>query len=458
MQRFSRPGPTGTTALVSILLCSGIPAQNGSSSLESRVAALESEMERLRFEHYEAQAHAQRSAAEMEVVLEELEDLRAATSSSGGTSSQAAAASSGAGGWTRSITLGGYGETHLNVVEGPGSDMIDNHRVVAYLGVAFNDWITLNTEVELEHSFVEEGQGEISLEQLYTDFEIVDEFNVRAGRFLTPLGIINQRHEPDTYNGVERPLIDTVLIPTTWSSDGAGFFGRIGDAFSYEVYVGSGLDGSGLDAVSGIRGGRQKERPGISRPAVSGRVDARPFQLFDDDSQNAGLGDLRLGGSFFAGGLDNGNRGRNPDVDGTLSIWSGDFEWTAGDFDLRGVLVFEHIDDAADLNRDIGGNVAEWLAGYSIEAAWHFWPEALQQGKLVDSDAIVFARFEDLNTQWQMPSGFEADGRGDRELLTAGLSFFPTSRYVIKGDVQFMDDDTSKDLPVRFNLGLGWSF
>ena len=58
----------------------------------------------------------------------------------------------------------------------------------------------------------------------------------------------------------------------------------------------------------------------------------------------------------------------------------------------------------------------------------------------------------------QMPSGFEADGRGDRELLTAGLSFFPTSRYVIKGDVQFMDDDTSKDLPVRFNLGLGWSF
>ena len=45
---------------------------------------------------------------------------------------------------------------------------------------------------------------------------------------LVPVGIINERHEPPVFYGVERPFVDTVIIPTTWFDVGAGVHGRIG--------------------------------------------------------------------------------------------------------------------------------------------------------------------------------------------------------------------------------------
>ena len=39
---------------------------------------------------------------------------------------------------------------------------------------------------------------------------------------LMPIGIINERHEPPVFYGVERPFVDTVIIPTTWFDVGAG--------------------------------------------------------------------------------------------------------------------------------------------------------------------------------------------------------------------------------------------
>ena len=33
---------------------------------------------------------------------------------------------------------------------------------------------------------------------------------------LAPVGIINERHEPPSFHGVERPFVDTFIIPTTW--------------------------------------------------------------------------------------------------------------------------------------------------------------------------------------------------------------------------------------------------
>ena len=43
-----------------------------------------------------------------------------------------------------------------------------------------------------------------------------------------PVGIINERHEPPVYYGVERPFVDTVIIPTTWFEIGAGVHGEVG--------------------------------------------------------------------------------------------------------------------------------------------------------------------------------------------------------------------------------------
>ncbi|KKL87773.1 hypothetical protein LCGC14_1931370 [marine sediment metagenome] len=142
------------------------------------------------------------------------------------------------------LKLGGYGEIHGNFTEGSESDKVDFHRLVLYLGYDFADWIKFHSETELEHAFGYDKNGEISIEQAYIDFLLSDNFNIRAGRLLTPIGIINKTHEPTLFNGVERPNFSKYIIPTTWSSDGVGFFGSLNPSLSYEAYVVAGLDGN----------------------------------------------------------------------------------------------------------------------------------------------------------------------------------------------------------------------
>ena len=351
------------------------------------------------------------------------------------------------------LKLGGYGEIHANFEEGDDSDQFDIHRLVMYLGYDFSDWIMFHSEVEIEHAFVNntnDGNGDVVIEQAYFDFLLSDMFNIRAGRVLTPLGIINKWHEPTLFNGVERPSFSRVIIPTTWSSDGVGIFGNLNPALSYEAYVVAGLDGSGFSATNGIRGGRIKERPSLNEPAVTGRLDYYPFMsTFEDSNQS-----LRLGLSGYFGGLDNGNQGNNPGINGEITIVSADFEYSLSRFDFRGALANIDIDGA----RQIGNGTAEQIFGWYLEGGYHFWPEQWKTGKLAKSDAVVFLRYDDFDTQYTMPSGIVKNPAGDREEWTFGVNFYPTSNVVIKADYQIRDDASGDNLNDLFNVGIGWTF
>ncbi len=355
------------------------------------------------------------------------------------------------GSWVDRFTLGGYGEMHANFAEGNAPDQFDIHRLVAYVGYEFNDWIKFHSETEIEHAFVSsENDGELSFEQAYLDFLLSDRVNVRFGRILTPIGIINKKHEPPTFYGVERPSFDRVIAPTTWPSDGLGFFGALGPSLKYEAYVVGGLDGSKFDDLDGIREGRLQERPSLHEPAVTGRLDFYPFAL-----RPAGYGQsLRLGASAYYGGVDNGNKGKNPGIEGDLRIFSGDFEYTISKFDLRGVVAHERIHGA----REIGNGTASEIFGWYLEGAYHFWPDAWKRGKLAKSDAVAFARYEDFDTQFKTPPGVPKNPAGDREEWTLGVSFYLTPAMVAKADVQIRDDGTGKDLPNLVNFGVGWQF
>ena len=59
---------------------------------------------------------------------------------------------------------------------------------------------------------------------------------------LMPVGIINERHEPPVYYGVERPFVDTVIMPTTWFEVGAGVHGEVGRGWRYRAYITSPLN------------------------------------------------------------------------------------------------------------------------------------------------------------------------------------------------------------------------
>jgi len=353
--------------------------------------------------------------------------------------------------WTKRVTLGGYGEMHLNFVAGGDGDMMDYHRWVLYVGYSFADWVKFRTELEIEHAFVsKESGGEIGFEQLLLDINLSDGVNVRIGRFLTPIGIINEKHEPTSFNGVERPLFAKYVIPTTWSSDGVGVFGNLGDQLRYQAYVTAGLDGSGFSATSGIRDGRMKERPGLSTPAITGRIDWFPLAT---SAVTAGQV-LRVGFSGWYGGIDNLNKGKDGGVGDTLTITSGDFEYTIDRFDFRGVAAWEHIRGA----EEIGNNVAEQIFGWYLEGAAHIWPESWKERKLEGMDLVFFLRYEWFDTQWRMPSGVDPDPRGRRQVITTGFTWFILPNLVAKIDYQWLDDDSDEGLDSLFNLGLGWAF
>lgn len=349
------------------------------------------------------------------------------------------------------FNLGGYGEMHANFTVDDDKDAFDIHRLVLYLGYDFNEWIKFHSEIELEHAFVSNSHdGEIGFEQAYVDFSLNESFNIRVGRILPPLGIINSKHEPPSFNGVERPSFAKYIIPSTWSADGIGIFGHLSPSLKYQAYIVGGLDGSGFNAKNGIRGGRIKDRPGLNEPSFTGRLDYYPL-LQQEPSYDQ---QLRIGVSMFYGGLDNGSNGNNPDINGDISIFSGDFEYSITDFDFRGEIAFENIDGALS----IGNGTASEIFGWYLEVGYHFWPESFKQGLLKKSDAVIFMRYDDYDTQFKMPSGVTADPAGDRSEWTMGINFYPIPNFVIKADYQVRKNGTSVNPNDLFNLGIGWQF
>jgi hypothetical protein len=76
---------------------------------------------------------------------------------------------------------------------------------------------------------VEGGVGnnaEISMEQAFLKFNLNAHQYIIAGLFTPRIGILNENHLPVNFNGVERPMVETLIIPATWRELGAGFYGN----------------------------------------------------------------------------------------------------------------------------------------------------------------------------------------------------------------------------------------
>ncbi|MHC4594387.1 MAG: hypothetical protein ACYS9C_02585 [Planctomycetota bacterium] len=346
------------------------------------------------------------------------------------------------------VKFGGYGEIHGTFTGSSKSDKMDFHRLVLYLGYDFANWIKFHSEIELEHAWTDDGY--VLIEQALVDFLLSDNFNIRAGRLLTPIGIINKHHEPPLFNGVERPNFSKYIIPTTWSSDGVGFFGSLNSSLNYEAYVVAGLDGNSFTS-SGIRDGRMKAQQSLTEPAFTGRLDYRPFEEALSNSDQS----LRLGLSGYFGGLDNVDGGGGSGKDGEIALASADFEYSISKFDFRGVVAHTDIDGARNFG---SGDVAEEMFGWYFEGAYHFWPDEWKTGKLEKSDATVFVRYEEYDTQHKMPSGIAKDQSKDIDELTFGVNFYLTPNFVIKADYQLRDNASGNDLDDLFNVGIGWMF
>lgn len=343
------------------------------------------------------------------------------------------------------LPVAGYMEAHLNKLRGePGE--LDFHRFVLLFGHSFSSRIKFWSELELEHALVEGGErkGEVALEQAYLDFLLKPYLNFRAGMLLAPVGLINERHEPPSFNGVERPLVETFIIPSTWRDLGVGITGDLGGGLRYRGYVMGGLDATGFSAEEGLRGGRQ------SGFRSSFRNPSKVFRL-----EYSGVPRLALGTSFYTGHAGFNLRTVNPRVD----LFALDGRFSRGPLDFRGILAHVWIRRAGELNdalrRQFGSNpnIARRMLGYYLEPAVHVLPRRSR------NDLILFTRYEKYNTQHRMPEGYLPLPQFDRSAWFVGATFKPVPDVALKFDYVFHRSASGVfHPPDGINLGVGWWF
>ena len=96
---------------------------------------------------------------------------------------------------------------------------------------------------------------EVYVEQAFVNYNLGNNVNLRGGLMLVPMGIINEFHEPTTFNGTERPAMDNVIVPTTWRELGVGVFGRVNDlSLGYQAYIFNGFKSTEADGEGGFHG------------------------------------------------------------------------------------------------------------------------------------------------------------------------------------------------------------
>jgi hypothetical protein len=334
---------------------------------------------------------------------------------------------------------------HFNKLEGEAG-ILDFHRFVLLVNHSFTPRIRFVGELELEHALVEglEEAGELELEQAYLDFLISRPFNVRAGMMLVPIGIINERHEPPVYNGVERPFVDTVIVPTTWFDVGAGIHGEVGRGFRYRAFLMAPLDAIEFTAEEGIRGGLQKgSEANVRNVAFTGR------------GEYVGTSGLTVGASFWTGD----SSFSLPRLDTTVRIGEVDARYKRRRLELRGQFAQVFVTDAGRLNdamqRLIGvsPNVARSMRGFYGEAAYRVWAGGSPR------DLVAFARYENFDTQFRMPEGYLPLKEFDREAWVVGATYYPDPDVAVKVDyVRQRNQSGLIRAPNSVNIGLGWWF
>ncbi|WP_034044289.1 hypothetical protein [Wocania ichthyoenteri] len=340
---------------------------------------------------------------------------------------------------SKGITVGGYAQIDYNQPEGANGKM-DVHRMVMLLGYKFNDKVQFVTEIEYEHV------KEVYIEQAFLNYSLNDNVNIRGGLMLVPMGIVNEYHEPTTYNGVERPNVDKSIVPSTWREIGVGVTGKFNDAnLRYQAYVFNGftsLNGTkALGGSNGLRNGRQKGAEStINTPNLSAKVDYY------------GLPGLRLGLSGYFG------RTQAEDdvdmIDGSdvgISMFGLDARYINKRFSARGQYIHALISDATAYNNLNSANLGSELKGWYAEAAYNLLPLSNTQ-KL---DAFVRYEMYDTHAATQ-DAGITRNLGYNRNEWTTGLSYHVAPGAVVKADYQIFDNDAiGNESKGQLNFGLG---
>jgi len=336
------------------------------------------------------------------------------------------------------VTIGGYGEILYNQPNNLNGEL-DVQRLVMLFGYKFDERVQFVTEIEYEHV------KEVYVEQAFVNYSIANAVNIRAGLMLVPMGIINEFHEPTTFNGVERPSMDNKIVPTTWREIGIGVAGRLdGLALRYQAYLFNGFishDGEAgkLKGSNGLRGGRQKGAESmVDQFNLSAKLDYY------------GIPNLRIGLSGYQGRTqadDNVNDVLGSDIGVSMIGLDARYKWM--NFSARGQYVHANLSDTEAYNAFTGRDLGSELEGYYVEAAYNILPITNKQR------LDAFVRYEQYDTHNAVAGNLTKNLAYDRQEWTTGLSYHMSIGTVFKVDYQSKSTGVANSQYGQFNVGVG---
>lgn len=328
----------------------------------------------------------------------------------------------------KGLSIGFYGESKYRWQGADGQNVGDSHRYVLLPSYEIADWLIFNSEIEIEHGGVADNSsrfgGKLELEQFYLDVLINDHFNIRSpGIQLVPLGRVNLIHEPTTFYSTDRPKLYRSIIPSTWMETSlVGFFGEITDGLDYQILISTGMD-DGFSGTSGVRG---------SRPDVDGKGITDNSLAYSGRLHYTGIAGLDASASMYAtkvkslGAVGGASAVLGWDVEASYRVPNTGLE-------LRGDFAMWHFEDPEKFAAD---NVGKRMFGYYAEAAYHFWPEAWNEGRGAHMDLVPFVRYTNLDFYEGGLEGQATGGIRDEQYLTLGAAYFLNPNVVFKADMR----------------------
>ena len=350
----------------------------------------------------------------------------------------------------RAIKWGAYGEAHYSNFQGNGKDdQLDLHRLVLLAEARITDHWRFVTEIEIEHAFVRGGtkggtdstaNGYVAVEQGYLGYRFAEAQEAKVGVMLVPISIMNLYHEPTIFHGVERPLIDNRIIPSTWYEVGAGVEGRVVEGLTYAVAVQGGLNGTLMKPGNGFREGRQKAAESSAEDLMAtARLDWKP-----------GHG-LWLAVSANGGGIDQRNESESGDdgVYGTLLV--GEVRWAHAGFEAGATAAEGRLSDSQELPT---AALPKVFRGLSTFLAY----DLLRPLGLDRMDQLfLFGRYEAIDNNAAMPDGVARNESLNTDVVQFGLTWRPNTWVVLKTDYQRIENHDGSRADI-WNLGAGFAF
>lgn len=355
------------------------------------------------------------------------------------------------------LVIGGYGQIDYNQpldnnIRNNG--ILDVHRLVILFGYKFNSKTQFISEIEYEHV------SEVYIEQAFINYRINDYVNFRGGLLLIPMGIINEYHEPPLFNGVERPGVDNIIVPTTWREIGAGFTGNISDiSLKYQLYLINGFNGYDddtgiLNGANGLRNGRQKGAESfLSSPNFSGKIDFY------------GISRIKLGIAGYFGnsqsdlfnGIDRNDDNAIQKADSSfIGIKMTGFNaiYNYNGIKLKGQFIYTVLNNTNEYNSFTGKDIGSSMLGFYAELGYNIFPLL----NITDKELIPFVRYENYNTHYTVSGSLEKNDVYDHTDITLGIGLWLAKGAVLKADYQLLKTKADNDFSNSLNLGIGIMF